>query len=155
MNPTRVKFVTEKLAELDEQNKTPGNVLKGLDVLDIGCGGGLLSEVQSPLVMKILKQLTRPKSLARLGANTLAIDASENNIRIAQHHASLDPRLSGLSYRHTAAETLLEESPDRQFDVVCSMEVLEHVDNPRAFLDTCARLIKVLSHLFFVHADSD
>ncbi|KAL1733939.1 S-adenosyl-L-methionine-dependent methyltransferase [Schizophyllum commune] len=142
MNPLRVQFIRDKLHEvaLDERPDdfrapgknmvSPTDVLRDLSVLDVGCGGGLLSE-----------------SLARLGANTLAIDASQSNIQIASLHASSDPSLSRtLEYRHSAAEALVEEG--KQFDVVCSMEVLEHVDHPAAFLDTCSRLLKPNGHLF-------
>ncbi|KAJ7707706.1 S-adenosyl-L-methionine-dependent methyltransferase [Mycena rosella] len=140
MNPVRMRFIREKLLEVarDEQpalNEPAGSVLKGLDVLDVGCGGGLLSE-----------------SLARLGAKTLGVDASEANIAIAKLHAAQDPRLAQpessttLSYLHTPAEALLANP--KRYDVVCSMEVLEHVDNPPEFLDTCARLIKPGGHLF-------
>ncbi|KAF9474756.1 ubiquinone biosynthesis O-methyltransferase [Pholiota conissans] len=141
MNPVRMQFIREKLVEV-AQDEIPelevqgGVILKGLDVLDVGCGGGLLSE-----------------SLARMGANTLGIDASSSNIAIASLHAAADPRLastpnftSNLSYLNVPAETLLEES--KQYDVVCSMEVLEHVDNPAAFLSTCAQLVKPGGHLF-------
>ena len=79
-----------------------------------------------------------------MGANTLGIDASESNIAIASVHASADPKLSSgrsLTYLHSAAETLLPLP--KRYDVVCSMEVLEHVDNPAAFLSTCAELLKV------------
>ena len=96
------------------------------------------------------------KSLARMGANTLGIDASESNIAIASVHSSADPKLSSestalsrqgsLSYLHTPAESLL--SLPKRYDVVCSMEVLEHVDNPAAFLSTCAELLKVLENSF-------
>lgn len=80
--------------------------------------------------------------MARLGARTTGIDASESNIAIAQHHASLDSRLrDNLTYKHASAESLLSKS--KQFDVVCSMEVLEHVDNPAMFLKTCSELVKV------------
>ncbi|KAJ6576432.1 S-adenosyl-L-methionine-dependent methyltransferase [Mycena vulgaris] len=142
MNPVRMRFIREKLLEVarDEQpalnEPASTTVLKGLDVLDVGCGGGLLSE-----------------SLARLGATTLGVDASEANIAIAKLHAAQDPRLaqsetstSSLTYLHTPAEALLA-SPKR-YDIVCSMEVLEHVDNPPAFLDTCAQLVKPGGHLF-------
>ncbi|KAG7093697.1 hypothetical protein E1B28_007352 [Marasmius oreades] len=136
MNPIRMQFIRQKFAEttLDESetkiDSTKTGVLMGLDVLDVGCGGGLLSE-----------------SLARLGARVLGIDASESNIAIAKHHASLDSTLnSNLSYKHTSAEVLLNRP--KRFDVVCSMEVLEHVDNPTAFLSTCAELIKPSGHLF-------
>ncbi|KAK0501313.1 S-adenosyl-L-methionine-dependent methyltransferase [Armillaria luteobubalina] len=132
MNPVRVQFIRQKLLETarDEDETASQNVLKGLQVLDVGCGGGLLSE-----------------SLARLGARTVGIDASESNIEIAKHHASTDSRLSkNLSYLHTSAESLL--SQPKRYDVVCSMEVLEHVDNPALFLSTCAQLLKPSGHLF-------
>jgi polyprenyldihydroxybenzoate methyltransferase / 3-demethylubiquinol 3-O-methyltransferase len=83
-----------------------------------------------------------------MGANTLGIDASESNITIASLHSSADPKLSSgstaqgsLTYLHSSAETLLTLA--KRYDVVCSMEVLEHVDNPAAFLSTCAELLKV------------
>ncbi|KAF7330533.1 Ubiquinone biosynthesis O-methyltransferase, mitochondrial [Mycena venus] len=141
MNPVRIRFIREKLLEVarDEQpalnEPASGSILKGLDVLDVGCGGGLLSE-----------------SLARLGAKTLGVDASEANISIAKLHAAQDPKLAqpgpstSLSYLHTPAEALLAGA--KRYDVVCSMEVLEHVDNPSAFLDTCAKLLKPGGHLF-------
>ncbi|KIY43442.1 ubiquinone biosynthesis O-methyltransferase [Fistulina hepatica ATCC 64428] len=133
MNPIRMQFVVNKLREiaLDEADGDVrhGGVLRGLDVLDVGCGGGLLSE-----------------SLARCGASTLGVDASESNIAIASLHASSDPKLSQLEYRHSSAEALLEEP--KRFDVVCSMEVVEHVDNPAEFLNTCAQLLKPSGHLF-------
>ncbi|KIK61763.1 hypothetical protein GYMLUDRAFT_199406 [Collybiopsis luxurians FD-317 M1] len=137
MNPVRMQFIREKLTEtaydeLPEEAVNARNVkiLEGLDVLDVGCGGGLLSE-----------------SLARLGARTTGIDASESNIAIAKHHASLDSRLSqNLTYEHAPAESLLQDP--KRYDVVCSMEVLEHVDNPAMFLKTCAELLKPSGHLF-------
>ncbi|EPQ56347.1 ubiquinone biosynthesis O-methyltransferase [Gloeophyllum trabeum ATCC 11539] len=151
MNPIRMQFIREKILEItrEEQGEDvaarmengPG-LLKGLDVLDVGCGGGLLSE-----------------SLARLGACTLGIDASEANIGIASLHAAADPRLSSrtpsaasagvqgsLTYAYTSAEELLRGS--QRYDIVCSMEVLEHVDNPAGFLSACAELLKPGGHLF-------
>ena len=106
------------------------------------------------------------QSLARMGANTLGIDASSSNIAIASLHASADPGLDvtsttlapssstrpqwadvkgkgKLTYENTSVEELLARRGPASFDVVCSMEVLEHVDNPRAFLDSCAQLVKV------------
>ncbi|KAJ3489653.1 hypothetical protein NLI96_g1994 [Meripilus lineatus] len=80
MNPVRMQFVREKLAEIAQEDAPPeaeidsSKVLQGLNVLDVGCGGGLLSE-----------------TLTRLGANTLGIDASSSNIAIASLHASQDP----------------------------------------------------------------
>ena len=83
------------------------------------------------------------KSLSRLGARTLGIDASASNIAIASLHASQDSTLrnSPLSYRNASAEDLVKET--NRFDVVCSMEVIEHVDNPAIFLQSCASLVKV------------
>ncbi|KAF5383192.1 hypothetical protein D9615_004910 [Tricholomella constricta] len=133
MNPVRVQFIQDKLLEVSREHEgeeaPPTRGLRGLDVLDVGCGGGLLSE-----------------SLARLGANTLGIDASESNVKIAKLHSSADPRLEHLSYLNAPAESLLESS--KRYDVVCSMEVLEHVDNPATFLSTCAELVKPGGHLF-------
>lgn len=91
-----------------------------------------------------------------MGANTLGIDASESNIAIASVHSSADPKLSSestlssgsLSYLHSSAETLL--TLPKRYDIVCSMEVLEHVDNPAAFLSTCAELLKVLKTIPFL-----
>lgn len=138
MNPVRMKFIRQKLVEAardDGAELDPTRVLKGFDILDLGCGGGLLSE-----------------SLARLGANTLGIDASEKNVEVARQHALNDPRLapgspdSNLIYQHTTGEALLNQP--KRFDVVCSMEVLEHVENPTTFLSTCAELLKPGGHLF-------
>jgi 2-polyprenyl-6-hydroxyphenyl methylase/3-demethylubiquinone-9 3-methyltransferase len=133
MNAHRMRFIREKLlhaAAAGVSAPSPSRVFAGLDVLDVGCGGGILSE-----------------SLARLGANTLAVDASEENIGVASSHASADPSLaSNLVFRHGAVEELVNEP--RRFDVVCSMEVVEHVDNPSAFLRSCAELVKPGGHLF-------
>lgn len=133
MNPVRVQFIKDKLLEVSREGGEEGmpssTILRDLDVLDVGCGGGLLSE-----------------SLARLGAKTLGIDASESNVKIATLHASADPKLKHLNYVNAPAELLLE-SPKR-YDVVCSMEVIEHVDNPASFLSTCAELVKPGGHLF-------
>jgi 2-polyprenyl-3-methyl-5-hydroxy-6-metoxy-1,4-benzoquinol methylase len=71
----------------------------------------------------------------------LGIDASEPNVQAARHHAQQDSGLAALSYRAVAAETLAEE--DAQYDVVCSLDVLEHVNDPRFFLTTLDRLLKV------------
>ncbi|KAG8949874.1 Hexaprenyldihydroxybenzoate methyltransferase, mitochondrial [Tulasnella sp. 424] len=155
MNPVRVGYIRDKiLATIEDEAPTPSQgrdtvralgarPLAGLDILDIGCGGGLLCE-----------------SLARLGGRTLGIDASASNIAIATLHASQDPRLSGsptssnvssqsLEYKHTTSEELLaSKGKPAQFDVVCSMEVLEHVDHPDKFLRSCADLVKPGGHLF-------
>ncbi|SPO23630.1 related to COQ3 - enzyme of ubiquinone (coenzyme Q) biosynthesis [Ustilago trichophora] len=126
---------TEARTPLENLGKT--RFLSGLDVADIGCGGGLLSE-----------------SLARLGARTTGVDASSSNIGIATTHASRDPILSrthplggpALTYLHTTAEDLVAQN--RTFDIVCAMEVLEHVNGPADFLRSLDKLVKPGGHLF-------
>ncbi|RPD57524.1 ubiquinone biosynthesis O-methyltransferase [Lentinus tigrinus ALCF2SS1-7] len=138
MNPVRMEFVRQKVLEMQREDGSEhvneARPLEGLDVLDVGCGGGLLCE-----------------SLARLGGHTLGIDASESNIAIASLHAAADPALTpkgALTYQHTSVEDLLATRGSKAFNVVCSMEVIEHVDNPRAFLSNCAQLVKPGGHLF-------
>jgi polyprenyldihydroxybenzoate methyltransferase / 3-demethylubiquinol 3-O-methyltransferase len=83
-----------------------------------------------------------------MGGQTLGIDASSDNIKIASLHAARDPRFKDgrLEYRDIAVEQLLK-APDMagKFDVVCSMEVVEHVDNPASFLESLAELTKVFT----------
>ncbi|KAI9509127.1 S-adenosyl-L-methionine-dependent methyltransferase [Russula earlei] len=144
MNAHRMRFIREKVLEVRRDERSPDggfataarssiesspHALEGMDALDVGCGGGILSE-----------------SLARLGANTLAIDASAENVGVATRHAAADRSLSALSFRHASAEALAQEP--KRFDLVCSMEVVEHVDNPAAFLRACAELVKPGGHLF-------
>ncbi|KAI0350703.1 ubiquinone biosynthesis O-methyltransferase [Trametes cingulata] len=147
MNPVRMQFIRNKVLEIqreeDEARVNEAQPLSGLDVVDVGCGGGLLCE-----------------SLARLGGRTLGIDASASNIAIASLHAAADPALAPssssavakgkgtLAYEHTSVEDLLAQRGPGSFDVVCSMEVIEHVDNPRTFLTNCATLVKPGGHLF-------
>ena len=94
---------------------------EGLRILDIGCGGGLLSE-----------------PMARLGGTVVGADASEKNIQIAALHAEK----SGLNidYRHTTAEALAEAG--EQFDVILNMEVIEHVADIDGFVAACSKLLK-------------
>ncbi|MEG3754313.1 bifunctional 2-polyprenyl-6-hydroxyphenol methylase/3-demethylubiquinol 3-O-methyltransferase UbiG [Psychromonas arctica] len=121
LNPTRLAHITQQITShyrRDSQSTLP---FKGLRLLDIGCGGGLLSE-----------------PMAALGADVLGADAAQNNIPVARLHA----QQSGLNidYRNTLAENLLEEG--ELFDVILNMEVIEHVANPSAFLDACGRMLK-------------
>jgi len=121
MNPCRLDYITRQVAgEFDRNLDTP-SPFKRLRILDIGCGGGLLSE-----------------PMARLGATVVGADAAEGNLPIARIHAEK----SGLAidYRHTTAEALADAG--EQFDVVLNMEVVEHVADPLAYLTACRRLLK-------------
>ncbi|SFS85237.1 3-demethylubiquinone-9 3-methyltransferase [Sulfitobacter marinus] len=121
LNPCRLDYITNQIAgEFDRDLKTP-LPFKGLRILDIGCGGGLLSE-----------------PMARLGAEVVGADAAAGNIPVAQVHAEQ----SGLTidYRHTTAEALAEAG--EQFDVVLNMEVVEHVASPIDYLIACRQLLK-------------
>ena len=97
--------------------------LAGKSVVDIGCGGGILSE-----------------SMARRGAQVLGIDLSTKPLRVAQLHA-LEAGIDGLSYREVPAEALAAEQP-QQYDVVTCMEMLEHVPQPDSVVRACATLVK-------------
>jgi 2-polyprenyl-6-hydroxyphenyl methylase / 3-demethylubiquinone-9 3-methyltransferase len=119
-NPVRLGYIREKAIghfKLDGSKRRP---LEGLRILDIGCGGGLLSE-----------------PLARLGATVVGVDAGEKNIAIAKLHAEQ----SGLAidYRATTAESLA--AAGESFDIVLNMEVVEHVDNVPLYMKSCAELV--------------
>ena len=122
-NPVRLKFLRETLVSQFKLDATAAQPLKGLRLLDIGCGGGLVSE-----------------PMTRMGASVTGVDASEANIKTAKVHAEEN----GLSidYRHGTAEQLLEDGGPEQFDVVLNLEVVEHVANPDQFLRDCARMVK-------------
>ena len=120
-NPTRVRYIREKLVEhfgLDSKSQQP---LAGLRVLDIGCGGGLLCE-----------------PLCRMGAEVVGLDASQTNIGIASTHAA-EGNLE-IEYRATTAESLAAEG--KKFDVVLTMEVVEHVSDIELFMQASASMVK-------------
>jgi len=121
LNPCRLDYITAQIAaEFDRDLSRPAP-FAGLRILDIGCGGGLLSE-----------------PMARLGADVVGADAAARNIPVAQVHAEQ----SGLTidYRHTTAEDMA--AAGERFDVVLNMEVVEHVADPLAYLTACHDLLK-------------
>lgn len=121
LNPCRLDYITTQIAAEFGRDLAAEAPFAGLRILDIGCGGGLLSE-----------------PMARLGAEVVGADAAERNIPVARLHAEQ----SGLEidYRHTTAEALAEAG--ETFDVVLNMEVVEHVADPQAYIDACQRLLK-------------
>ena len=121
LNPTRLDYIVEQIAAEFTRNLSIKNPFKDLRILDIGCGGGLLSE-----------------PMARLGATVVGADAAERNIPVAQIHAEQ----SGLEidYRHTSAEAIVQTG--ETFDVILNMEVVEHVADPLGFLTACKNLLK-------------
>ncbi|MCA0857639.1 bifunctional 2-polyprenyl-6-hydroxyphenol methylase/3-demethylubiquinol 3-O-methyltransferase UbiG [Phaeobacter italicus] len=121
LNPCRLDYITQQIAGEFDRDLSSDAPFAGLRLLDIGCGGGLLSE-----------------PMARLGADVVGADAAAGNIPVAQIHAEQ----SGLSidYRHTTAEALAEA--EEQFDVVLNMEVVEHVADPLSYLTATQQLLK-------------
>ncbi len=121
LNPCRLDYITSQIAVEFDRDLNEAAPFDGLRILDIGCGGGLLSE-----------------PMARLGATVVGADAAEGNIPVAKVHAAQ----SGLEidYRHTTAEALADAG--EQFDVVLNMEVVEHVADPLAYLTACQMLLK-------------
>jgi len=126
-NPVRLGYIRDRAASHFGRDPKRLDSLAGLRMLDIGCGGGILSE-----------------PLARLGGIVVGIDPAERNIAVARAHAAQ----SGLTtdYRDSSAEALAEAG--EAFDVVLAMEVVEHVADVGLFLDTAARMVKSGGLLF-------
>ena len=119
-NPIRIEYILDEITKhfkLERKTKLP---LKNLEILDIGCGGGLISE-----------------PMARLGGNVTGIDAAEKNIKIASLHS----KESNLKIRY------LENSPEQlkekeKFDIILNLEIVEHVENLDLYLQSCYDLLK-------------
>ncbi len=120
LNPCRLDYIVGQIAAEFDRDPTAEAPFAGLRLLDIGCGGGLLSE-----------------PMARLGAAVVGADAAARNIPVAELHA----RQTGLEidYRHTSAEALA--AAGETFDVVLNMEVVEHVADPLSYLTACQQLL--------------
>uniref|UniRef100_A0A1A8HYE2 Ubiquinone biosynthesis O-methyltransferase, mitochondrial n=2 Tax=Nothobranchius kuhntae TaxID=321403 RepID=A0A1A8HYE2_NOTKU len=142
MNDLRVPFVRDNLLNVQWEHH-PGKPLAGLRILDVGCGGGLLTE-----------------PLGRLGANVLGLDPVEDSIRIAQQHLSHDLDLCDqVSYRACTLEQLSVEGDEEQreqsgewregqFDAVVASEVVEHLADLETFAICCNRVLKPGGSLF-------
>lgn len=118
INPLRLDWI-DGLADLSSKR-----------VLDVGCGGGILSD-----------------SMARKGANVTGIDLSTKALRVARLHA-LEVQTANLDFREVSVEALAAEQPE-SFDVVTCMEMLEHVPDPASVVQSCARLVKPGGWVFF------
>jgi 2-polyprenyl-6-hydroxyphenyl methylase/3-demethylubiquinone-9 3-methyltransferase len=117
-NPIRIKYIKENIIQ-NFKLKDNNIPLKGVNILDIGCGGGLLSE-----------------PMCRLGANVTGIDASMKNINIAKIHAKKDNLK--INYLCSSPEKLKIK---KKFDVILNMEIIEHVEDIQFFLNSCSKLL--------------
>tara|TARA_Y100000766_G_scaffold122078_1_gene104806 strand:+ start:1077 stop:1787 length:711 start_codon:yes stop_codon:yes gene_type:complete len=118
INPLRVGFIEERAS------------LAGKKVLDVGCGGGILSE-----------------ALSKLGADVTGIDASENTIGVAVSHSkSID---SKVKYIQNTIEEFVSSNPDESFDVITCLEMLEHVPSPGEIIKICSGMLKQNGDIFF------
>lgn len=117
MNPLRVKFVRDGLANTGFKETNPSSPLEGIKLLDVGCGGGILTE-----------------PLARIGAEVTGVDASKELVSIAKEHAALDESLSSrLSYVHTSIEDFAQDNKEK-YDAVVASEIIEHVIDQDLFI---------------------
>ena len=118
-NPIRIKYLKENIIEHFKLKQT-NSPLKGLNILDIGCGGGLLSE-----------------PITRLGAKVTAIDASKKNIQVAKFHAKKNNLK--INYLCSSPEKL---NLNKKFDVILNMEIVEHVEDLNFFIKKSSNLLK-------------
>ncbi|WP_341760524.1 bifunctional 2-polyprenyl-6-hydroxyphenol methylase/3-demethylubiquinol 3-O-methyltransferase UbiG [Candidatus Endowatersipora endosymbiont of Watersipora subatra] len=128
LNPIRLDYIFSRACKHFNRDSHSPNAMEGLRILDLGCGGGLLSE-----------------PIARMGARIVGVDPSETNIEIAKMHA----RKSGVTvdYRVTTLEYLAQNN--EKFDIILNMEVIEHVRHVRQFMISCSEMIEP-SGLMFV-----
>jgi 2-polyprenyl-6-hydroxyphenyl methylase/3-demethylubiquinone-9 3-methyltransferase len=120
MTPTRMEFILEALKEHSEHKAANAKTFEKLSILDVGCGGGLLSE-----------------PLARLGAKVTGIDASEKAIQAANYHS----RISELRINYLTGDIGVLIERKKKFNVVIASEVIEHVLNPKEFLKGVAKVL--------------
>ncbi len=124
-NPIRIKYIKENIVG-DLKIKNKENPLKGLNILDIGCGGGLLCE-----------------PMARLGANVVGIDASKKNIEVAKYH--LKKSKLKIKYYNTSPENFITK---QKFEIVLNMEIVEHVEDVSIFINQSSKFLKKSGLMF-------
>jgi len=119
-NPIRIEYIVGKIKEHFKIKGHGENFLNGLNILDIGCGGGLISE-----------------PMARLGGNVTGIDASKKNISVAKIHSKKN-KLK-INYLNKSPEQL---DSSNKFDIILNLEIVEHVDNVNLYIKSCHNLLK-------------
>ncbi len=119
-NPIRIEYILDQISKYYKLDRKKKLLLNNLEILDIGCGGGLISE-----------------PMARLGANVTGIDASEKNIKIASLHCK-ENNLK-INYLNRSPEQLDEKE---KFDIILNLEIVEHVNDVDLYLKSCYHLLK-------------
>lgn len=132
LNPVRIGYIRDRAAAHWQRDALSGHPLEGLSLLDIGCGGGLLSE-----------------PMARLGAKVTGVDASGRNISVAALHAERQDL--SIDYRQGTAEALAGSGA--RFDIVMALEIVEHVSDVDLFLRSCGNMVKPGGLLFLSTLD--
>lgn len=121
LNPVRLSYIKTQICKTFDRDTMSLKPYDGLDILDVGCGGGLVCE-----------------PMARLGATVTGIDADENAIHIATKHAQEQDL--NIVYKATSSDVLMNE--EKKYDVVLALEIIEHVDGREAFIESISRLCK-------------
>ena len=119
-NPIRIEYITENIKNYFKISNDKADYLEGLNILDIGCGGGLISE-----------------PMARLGAKVTGIDASAKNINVAKIHSEKNGLK--INYLNTSPENFKEIE---KFDIILNLEIVEHVENVNLYIKSCYKLLK-------------
>ena len=125
-NPIRIEYITKKIKDHFKLVSTKNNFLSGIKILDIGCGGGLISE-----------------PMARLGGQVTGIDAAEKNIKVAKLHS--EKSNLKINYLKKSPEEMNE---DEKFDVILNLEIVEHVEDLNLYIKTCNKLLKKQGLMF-------
>ena len=119
-NPIRIEYITQKIKHHFKLENNENNLLDGLTILDIGCGGGLISE-----------------PMTKLGGVVTGIDASEKNIKVASLHA--EKNNLNINYLNSSPEQL---NHAEKFDIILNLEIVEHVEDVNLYLKSCSKLLK-------------